>query len=971
MACPAGRIARALLTKIHLDVSGLRGSLEFRASRRIFGASMAFASRPRLTLLTILVIGGMPALAQTSAPAKSARKKVAVAKAPAATLAPPVKVTSVEGITEYRLANGLRVLMFPDPSKATITVNVTYLVGSRQENYGETGMAHLLEHLVFKGTPTHKDIPKELTEHGARPNGSTWLDRTNYFETFQSSEENLKWALDLESDRMVNSFIARKDLDSEMTVVRNEFESGENSPLRVLQERVMSTAYLWHNYGKSTIGAKSDLENVNIERLQAFYRNYYQPDNAVLLVAGKIDEAKTLSMVNERFGRIPKPTRVIEKTYTLDPTQDGERSVTLRRTGDVQVVAVAYHTPSAGDSDEPALDVLSQVLADAPSGRLHKALVDTKKASFVFGDNATYFEPGVISFFAQVPKDGILDEAKDILLKTVEEFTKNPATTEEVERAKTSQLKQYELTLNQSDRLGLGLSEYMAAGDWRLFFLQRDRIKKVTTVAVTNAAGKYLKASNRTLGLFIPTTTPERAEIPAPVSVAELVKDYKGQAAVAQGEAFDASPANIDARTVGFTTPGGLKVAMLSKKTRGASVQANLTLRFGSEDSLMNKGAVGSMAASMLMRGTSKLSRTEIKDQFDKLKAQVSVSGNDERIQASVETTKENLPAVLRLLGQVLRDPAFPASEFETLRTQEIDGLEQQRSEPTFQGSMALQTHLNAFPKGHPRHIDSIDESLAEIKAAKLEDVKAFYKAFYGASAGELSLVGDFESKDMQPLINAVLGDWKSATPFTRIADRPGKAEVINKSIETPDKANAFFVAAMPLAIKDTDADYPAMVLGNFMLGGGFLNSRLATRIRQKEGLSYGVGSQFRAGALDPVGSFGAFAIYNPENVTKLEAAFKDEIAKVLKDGFTEEEIKAAKSGWLQSQQVSRSQDRELASRLAGNLFNGRTMAFSADLEKKVGALTGDQILAAMRKFIDPAKINIVKAGDFAKAMKK
>jgi len=175
------------------------------------------------------------------------------------------KVTSVEGITEYNLENGLKVLMFPDPSKPTITVNVTYLVGSRHEGYGETGMAHLLEHMVFKGTPKHPNIPQELTEHGARPNGTTWYDRTNYFETFSATEENLKWALDLESDRMVNSFIAKKDLDSEFSVVRNEFESGENSPFRVLMERVISGAFLWHNYGKSTIGNRSDIERVPID----------------------------------------------------------------------------------------------------------------------------------------------------------------------------------------------------------------------------------------------------------------------------------------------------------------------------------------------------------------------------------------------------------------------------------------------------------------------------------------------------------------------------------------------------------------------------------------------------------------------------------------------------------------------------------------------------------------------------------
>ena len=279
------------------------------------------------------------------------------------------RVTSVEGITEYRLANGLRVLLFPDPTKPTNTVNITYLVGSKHEDYGETGMAHLLEHLVFKGTPRHPDIPKELQGHGARPNGTTWLDRTNYFEIFQATDANLEWALDLEADRMVNSFIARKDLDSEMTVVRNEMEAGENSPSRVLMERVLSTTYLWHNYGKSTIGARSDVENVPIDRLQAFYRNYYQPDNAILLVAGKFDEPKALALVHKYFAPIPRPARTLRPAYTVEPTQDGERLVTLRRVGDVQEICVAYHVPPGSHPDYAPLDLATQILNDTPSGR--------------------------------------------------------------------------------------------------------------------------------------------------------------------------------------------------------------------------------------------------------------------------------------------------------------------------------------------------------------------------------------------------------------------------------------------------------------------------------------------------------------------------------------------------------------------------------------------------------------------------
>ncbi|MBN2320042.1 MAG: insulinase family protein, partial [Acidobacteria bacterium] len=357
------------------------------------------------------------------------------------------KIASVEGITEYRLSNGLRVLLFPEPSKPTITVNITYLVGSASESYGETGMAHLLEHLMFKGSPKHPDIPQELTEHGARPNGSTSYDRTNYFETFQATDENLEWALDLEADRMVHSFIAKKDLDSEMTVVRNEFEIGENDPLGVLQERVLSTAYLWHNYGNSPIGARSDIENVPIERLQAFYRKFYQPDNAVLIVAGKIDESKTLNLVVEKFGAIPRPARSLPNLYTAEPTQDGERSVVLRRVGDTKLIFVVYHIPSGSHPDQAEVSLLARILSDTPSGRLYKALVETQKASSVAGGVLALHDPGVMAFLAEVREENSLEEARDILLDTVEKIVDSPITEEEMQRARTATLKNIDLTL--------------------------------------------------------------------------------------------------------------------------------------------------------------------------------------------------------------------------------------------------------------------------------------------------------------------------------------------------------------------------------------------------------------------------------------------------------------------------------------------------------------------------------------------
>ena len=876
------------------------------------------------------------------------------------------RVTSVEGINEYRLPNGLRVLMFPDQSKQTITVNMTYLVGSAMENYGETGMAHLLEHLVFKGSPKHTNIPQELTSHGSRPNGSTWSDRTNYFETFAATDENLNWALDLESDRMVNSFIAKKDLDSEMTVVRNEFELGENSPFNVLLERTMAASYIWHNYGKTTIGARSDIENVPIERLQAFYRNHYQPDNAVLLVAGKFDEQKTLGLVDKYFSPIPRPTRTLQKIYTVEPTQDGERSVTLRRTGDTQLVQALYHVPAGSHPDFAAIDIIAQILGDTPSGRLHKALVESKKASSVFGFDFQWHDPTLAIFGAEVRQGDSLDAARDALLTTIEGITATPPTKDEVERARSQILKDIELALNNSDQIGVTLSEFIGAGDWRLYFLHRDRLRKVTPDEVTETAARYFKPSNRTLGMFIPTAKPDRAEIPAAPDLSATLKDYKGDATVTAGEAFDPSPANIEARTA-RSTAGGLKLALLQKKTRGGKVVAQMTLRYGDEKSLMNRVTAAKLAGGMLMRGTAKHTRQQIQDELDRLKARATVFGAATQAVVTIETTRENLPAVMRLVAEVLRESSFPASEFELLKQEQLANIEQNKSEPTQVAFTAFSRTLSPFPKGDVRYITTSEEDVADINAVTLDQAKQFYQDFYGASNGTLTVIGDFDSAEINKLASDLFGDWKSPKPFARVPSVYKDVPAVNQSLLTPDKANAFFVAGLNLKIRDDNPDYPALLLGNYMLGGGFLNSRLAARIRQKEGLSYGVGSGINISAFDEFGRFTANAIYAPQNVEKLEAAFKEEIARMLKDGFTAEEVEAAKSGYLQSRQVSRAQDNELASRLNNYLFIGRTLQFDAELDAKLQALTPEQIIAAMRRQIDPAKITIIKAGDFGK----
>ncbi|XQW85585.1 M16 family metallopeptidase [Thalassotalea piscium] len=880
------------------------------------------------------------------------------------------KITDVEGISEYQLANGLQVLLFPDQTKETVTVNVTYHVGSKHENYGETGMAHLLEHLVFKGTPKHKDIPSELSSHGARPNGSTWTDRTNYFETFAATEENIDWALDMEADRMVNSFIAKKDLDSEMTVVRNEFESGENDPFRITLQRMMAAAFEWHNYGKSTIGSRSDLENVPIDRLQAFYRNYYQPDNATLIVAGKFDKKDILKKINNTFGKIAKPSRTIQALYTQEPAQDGEREVIVRRVGDIQLIGAMYHVPAGSHPDFAAIDVLNSVLAATPNGRLHKAVVEKKLASETFGMNFQWQEPGVAIFVAQVDKATNLADTQKAMLATLENIQTNVITADEVEKAKRSLLKNIKLSFNSSERIALNLSEWLGMGDWRLQFLNRDRIEKVTVEDVQRVATKYITRNNRTLGKFIPAEKPERVEIPKVDSVSKMLDGYKGRKQVAQGEAFDPSHDNIDQRTAIINLDNGVKVALLPKKTRGESVVVSLNLQMGDEKSLFGLNTVGSAAGAMLMRGSKNYTREQLKEAFDKLESQVRIGGGSENAYASINTTSANLIDTLKLVAEVLQQPAYTEKEFEIYKNELKVSLEQQLQDPQSIAFRAYSRHQNPYPKGHPNYISTFEEALADLDKLTLKQVKDFHRNFYGANHMQVTVTGDFDQAKVTKTIKDITSDWTATKPYHRIESPYKKLSVNTLDFNTPDKENATFVASTSLPIGEFHKDAPALTMANYMLGGGFLNSRLATRLRQKDGLSYGAGSFLSLSSEDQHASLGAYAICAPQNLDKVEIGFKEEVARLIKDGFTEDEVKSAKSGLLQGRKVSRSQDRELAGKLNKNLRLNRTMQFDKKYEQEMKKLTVDDINKVVRRYLSVDNFTIIKAGDMSKIEK-
>ena len=873
-------------------------------------------------------------------------------------------VNTVEGISSYVLSNGLKVVLFEDSSKPTATVNTTYLVGSRHESYGETGMAHLLEHLMFKGSKNYPDPTKEFARRGFRMNGTTWLDRTNYFVSFTATDDNMRWALGWSADAMVNSNIAKSDLDTEMTVVRNEFEMGENKPTRVMLKRMQSVIYDWHNYAHSTIGARSDIENVPIENIRAFYQKWYQPDNAVLTVSGRFDSEKVLGWIKESFGKIPKPTRVLPQEWTVEPVADGPRYFEIRRPGEMQMVAVAYRVPSALAKDAVAVDAAVEILSDAPRGRLYKALVETGLASQIFGWSMSTKDPGFVLFGAMVKKGDAIDPVKAKMLEVLEgEFTKAPVTEEELKILKADNATDFERALSDPEEFAVDLSDYIALGDWRLFFLARDRIAALNAKDIDKAAATYFVRDNRVLGLFIPDKDTKRAPLMQTPTLESVLAGVKFKAEGDVAEAFDVDQENIVKRTERFSI-GEISVALLPKKTRGKTVTVMTDFRYGNLKASSGKAALDRLLGSMLLKGAKNLTKTDIANKMTELKIQGDVF--------SFTCTRETLEESLRFMAELETTSSYPEKEVTRTIKQMSTALEGKSDDPVILARDAVRKHFRTYPEGDPRNAQTTAEFLKTLKSTTRKEAYAWYNDVFSTEHGAVAIVGDFDAKAVRAALEATLGKKKSQgkeNAYIRYEAQFKAVPAKRIVIDTPQKENATIFARIDFKGELFSEDAPAIEVANWILGGGTsISNRLINRLRQKEGLSYSVYSQALLPAFGDRASWVGFAIVAPQNLAKAEKSMKDEIKRALDKGFTKKEVEEAITGLLQYRAVNRSQDAYLASSWITYMLKGKDFLESKAYEDRLRRLTVKDVNAALRQMIDPAAITYVLAGDVAKA---
>lgn len=880
----------------------------------------------------------------------------------------PKFVRKLGGVSEYRCANGLQILLFPDQSQSTTSVNITYRVGSRHESPGEYGMAHLLEHLMFKGTPQHRDVPGAMRKRGITLNANTGNDRTHYVASFNADPATLQFVLDLEADRMVNSFVAQSDLATEMTVVRNEYENIENDAMTVLYKRVLGTAYDWHNYGHLPIGPKSDIEQAPIRRLQAFYKRFYRPDNATLLIGGHFDPDATLRWIGASFGRLRAPAGGIPHPHTQEPPQDGERSVAVRRVGGRPALLAHYHVPALMHPDSAALLVLSQMLAQRPGGLLHQGLVDTRLAVEVSVSGLGGVDAAGLRVAAALPPDADVPHVEKQLLDLVENRDVRTWGANEWTRARDSVTAYYESLMTHPEAVIQELSD-MVPSDWRMLFQLMDDVPKVTLDDLERVRQAYLRPANRTLGRYLPSPAPQRVEMPQAPAPEQRFATLNAPSEGETGERLALSADRLASRTVVTRLPSGIQLTTLQKRTRGHAVHLMMRLRWGSRDETARQ-RVGPLIGLLAVEGTTSHTQQQLQDRLSALKAQLRLTSGDQGATLVLATDADHLLEALALAADLMRRPSLPQEAFDRWRETAVADLEASRSDLGVLQQMAVREHYNrarGVSAGDPDYLPSVDEQIADVRRTSLDAVRRFHADHWSANLAQVSAVGALPD-GLPAAIEGLFGDWKKPAAPRFVRNEPAAMSVPPARFEAVahDKTGAALFMHQPVSLNSEDADALPLLLAAHVLGSGSTEGgRLPARVREQAGLSYTIGAALHLPRFGRDASLSITGTFAPQNRDQVMALVADELQRMANHGITNDELTQAKQSMLSAFARTWSDDAALADELLRQSEQMEDWRDVARREAALNAVTVEQVHAAWRKHIRSDGFVIATVGDF------
>lgn len=951
-------------------------------------------------------------------------------------------ITEKDGTREYRLSNGLKVLLVENRVAPVATFLVLYKVGSRNEAVGHTGATHLLEHMMFKGTPTfnktrNTQIAATLQKIGAAFNATTWYDRTNYFETVPSDQ--LELAIKLEADRMRNSLIADEDRQSEMTVVRNELDRGQNEPMMVLDESVYATAFREHPYHHPTIGWRADVENVPTARLKAFYDTFYHPSNATVILVGDFERESALNLINKYFGIYKPSSEPLPEVYTNEPEQQGERRVTVRRPGELPLLQIAFHTPAAlgqttvlsneelrqraaappEENDIYSLVVLSTILTGGISSRLYQAVVETELAVHVLTNVDQFRDPGLFNIYVTVSPDAQPKSVEEAVLNELARVANEDLSAEELAKAQGQILAHVAYTRDGTHNVASQMSEAEAIADWRFYKEYAANIERVTAADIRRVAQKYFTEDNRTVGTFLPkhdaaennghgaggdATTEKRSlalrrakELTAPRRMqffrapddGEMIatderteeeeqgasttpqakeqqiiagRDDKSSDAVEAVTAESAAQIDFASRVRRVQLENG--ATLLTLENRATPIIAlRGSLRAGSYFEPPDKPELATLTAEMLERGSRRRSKIEIATELESVGAELSFSADAFSVSIGGRSLSKDLSLVLNALAEFLRQPAFPAEELEKLKQQLVADVQENQSNTRYRAYERLTQLL--FDETNPFYVHGGERLIESINSITVDDIKDFYARQYGGRSLILSIAGDLDRDETAQIFETNFGDFNGPENVEiSVADVAEAGAAQREAVLVRGKASVDVLLGAAAPLRRASEDYYAAVLANSALGQSTLSSRLGLEVRDRQGLTYGINSAFRAPGLAP-GPWYVAVTLNPQTVERALESATGVLRDYIANGIRAEELADEKSSAIGSFKVALSTNAGLASALWNAEFYRLGTDYIDRFPQLIEAVTKEEVNAAIRKYFRPDNLTVVIAGEY------
>lgn len=862
------------------------------------------------------------------------------------------------GISEYKLdANGLKILLIPNQSSQAATVMIVYRVGSRNEAVGYTGSTHFLEHMMFKGTDRFPNFDGVLTPLGADYNATTSYDRTNYFAKVPT--EHVGKVIALEADRMRNLNLRQDHRDAEMTVVRNEFENGKNSPFSVLIEQLGATAFDAHPYHHPIIGWLSDVENVPLARLKAFYDEFYWPNNATLMVTGNYGtDESVLKTITDEFGVIPPSPHPINDVYTVEAPQLGERRFVIEQEStDPAVVVMGFRVPGAAHKDSAALAVIAGILGSSSrmASRLYQSLVESGLAIEAFNWPNTQRDEYLFRIGA-IPTPGTsLEKLEEALMAELNKLARETVSAEELAKVKKASRKSRLLASDSQMALVSNICELEVASSWEMHLDYDALIEAVTAEDVCAVASRYFVKKNRTTGHFLPQSS---VQDNAPEN--DENQSSQGETLAAQP---DAPKASFTAGLVEKVLDNGFKIQVLPLPGAG-TVGVSFKLKAGDHFAPSDKLLVPTLVAEMLTKGAKHLNLSQMAAILEEMGTRIAFGTDKLAVSTSGKLVGEDFAAYIKILADCVKNPLFPEAQLAQVKEQMRANLMQGLSDTDSIANVTMSQKLFAEGSFHREH--SAEELLASLDAITVDDLKAFHKAYYGPHTAIITVTGDVQADSAMQAIEHVFRKWESGGADTSIviapATAPVGAEVVRVSV--PAKTSVSIKTGLPLPAKIGTAEYFVAKLANDALGENTLSARLGLVVREKHGLTYGIRSYFE-GAQYGDGLWQIGLTVNPANIDKALSLVDDVVKQYLAEGISEQELKTWAQNTVGGFQIALDNPLAIARTLNNYSFLGLPTDYMDTLAASYNGVTQEAVNDYIRKNFDPSKMLTVVVGTF------